>query len=150
MEPITASAARLAGNSLLRLQSDERLATLAALDNHAAFEALVKRYRPSLLRACRKLLPEARAEDAVQQAFLRAHQALLRNGAPERFRPWLHKIAVNAAFALAPGERAETLPLDEERVDGVERPDEAYERRERLREMLGAVHSLPAGQKRAL
>jgi RNA polymerase sigma factor (sigma-70 family) len=149
MEPITASAARLAGSSLLRLQSDDRLAELAALDNHAAFEALVARYRAPLLRASRKLLPDAAAEDAVQQAFLRAHQALLRNGPPDRFRPWLYKIAVNSALSLV-SDRDETLPLDEERVDGVERPDEAYERRESLRTTVGAIGALPDGQRRAL
>ncbi len=149
MEPITASAARFAGSSLLRVQNDERLAALAALDNQAAFEALAKRYRPSLLRASRKLLSEASAEDAVQQAFLRAHQALLRNGPPQRVRPWLYKITVNCALLLA-SQPAEILPLDEERMDGVERPDEAYERRQRLRETVGAIHTLPAGQRRAL
>jgi RNA polymerase sigma factor (sigma-70 family) len=149
MEPITASAARLAGSSLLRLQSDDRLAELAALDNHAAFEALVARYRAPLLRASRKLLPDAAAEDAVQQAFLRAHQALLRNGPPERFRPWLYRIAINSALGLV-SERDEVLPLDEERADGVERPDEAYERRESLRTTVGAIGALPDGQRRAL
>jgi RNA polymerase sigma factor (sigma-70 family) len=149
MEPITASAARLAGSSLLRVQSDARLAELASLDNDAAFEALVKRYRAPLLRACRRFLPNDRAEDAVQHAFLRAHQALLRNGPPERFRPWLHKIAVNAALGLT-SEHEETLPLDAERVDGVEQPDEAIERRDQLSATVGAIHSLPVGQRRAL
>ena len=149
MEPITASAARLAGASLLQIQSDERLAELAATDNRAAFDAIVRRYRGALIRASRRVLPDAAAEDAVQQALLRAHQALLRNGAPERLRPWLYRIAVNSALTMA-GEQHETLELDEERMDGVEQPDEAHERRERLRSAVGAIQALPEGQQRAI
>jgi RNA polymerase sigma factor (sigma-70 family) len=147
MEPITASAARLAGSSLLRLQSDERLAKLASLGNQAAFEALVRRYRGELLRACSRILDGA-AEDAVQQALMKAHQALLRNGPPERFRPWLHRIAVNSALDMLERE-ADTVPI-EDSFDGVERPDETYERQERVRSTVGAISGLPDAQRRAL
>jgi RNA polymerase sigma factor (sigma-70 family) len=147
MEPITASAARLAGSSLLRLQSDERLAKLASLGNQTAFEVLVRRYRRELTRACSRIL-DGQAEDAVQQALLKAYQALLRNGPPERFRPWLHKIAVNSALDLL-GHEAETVPIDES-VQGVEPPDEALERRDRVRRTVGAISGLPDTQRRAL
>jgi RNA polymerase sigma factor (sigma-70 family) len=147
MEPITASAARLAGSSLLRLQSDERLAKLASLGNQGAFEALVRRYRRELIRSCSRILDGA-AEDAVQQALLKAHQALLRNGPPERFRPWLHRIAVNAALDQLHRE-TDTVPLDDG-FDGVERPDDAYERREQVRSTVGAISELPYNQRRAL
>ena len=53
---------------LLRTQSDERLVALARAGHDRAFEAIVERYRRPLLRACRRILPEARAEDALQQA----------------------------------------------------------------------------------
>jgi RNA polymerase sigma factor (sigma-70 family) len=147
MEPITASVARLAGSSLLRIQSDERLAKLASLGNEAAFEALVRRYRGELVRACSRILDGA-AEDAVQQALLNAHQALVRNGPPERFRPWLHRIAVNAALDLLSRE-ADTVPIDEE-INGIEPPDAAFERRERVRRTVGAISDLPDAQRRAL
>jgi RNA polymerase sigma factor (sigma-70 family) len=147
MEPITASAARLAGSSLLRLQSDERLAKLASLGNETAFEVLVRRYRRELTRACSRIL-DGQAEDAVQQALLKAHQALLRHGPPERFRPWLHKIAVNSALDLL-GHEAETVPIDES-VVGVESPDAALERRDRVRRTVGAISGLPDTQRRAL
>jgi RNA polymerase sigma factor (sigma-70 family) len=147
MEPLSASAARLAGSSLLRLQSDERLAKLASLGNQGAFEALVRRYRRELIRSCSRILDGA-AEDAVQQALLKAHQALLRNGPPERFRPWLHRIAVNTALDQLHRE-TDTVPLDET-FDGVERPDDAYERREQVRSTVGAISELPYNQRRAL
>jgi DNA-directed RNA polymerase specialized sigma24 family protein len=46
---------------LLRTQSDERLVALAAAGHERAFEAIVERYRRTLLRHCRRYLPEARA-----------------------------------------------------------------------------------------
>jgi RNA polymerase sigma factor (sigma-70 family) len=134
---------------LLRLQSDERLASLAARGAEPAFEALVARHRAGLVRSCARILPESEAEDAVQQALLSAHQALQRNGAPERFSPWLHRIAVNAALKQL-RRIPEELPLDEERTDGVEQPPQSQERRERLRETIAAVGALPARQQQAL
>jgi RNA polymerase sigma factor (sigma-70 family) len=147
MEPITASAARLAGSTLLRLQSDERLAELASLGNQTAFEVLVRRYRRELIRACSRIL-DGVAEDAVQQALLRAHQALLRNGPPERFRPWLHKIAVNSALDLL-GHEADTVPIDDS-FDRVEPADQAYERHEQVHRAVDAISGLPDAQRRAL
>ena len=44
---------------LLRTQSDERLAALAREGHERAFEAIVERYRRPLMRACRRVLPEA-------------------------------------------------------------------------------------------
>jgi RNA polymerase sigma factor (sigma-70 family) len=134
---------------LLRLQSDEVLARLAAAGARGAFDVLVERHRPGMLRACTRILPEAGAEDAVQQALLNAHQALRRNGAPERLEPWLHRIAVNAALKEL-RRFPEELPLDEERTNGVEQPPERQERRERLRAVVEALGALPAGQRRAL
>jgi RNA polymerase sigma factor (sigma-70 family) len=134
---------------LLRLQSDERLAGLSAEGAGGAFDVLVERYRPALVRACTRILPEAQAEDAAQQALINAHQALRRNGPPQRFEPWLHRIAVNAALKEL-RRLPEELPLDEERMNGVEQPPERQERRERLREIVAAVSALPAGQRRAL
>jgi RNA polymerase sigma factor (sigma-70 family) len=151
VEPIAASAARLGGISLLRLQSDERLAQLAAKGSDDAFEALVRRHRRSLVRASRRILPDDRGEDAVQQALLDAHQALRRKGTPERFEPWLHRIAINAALKVARKDREEpSIEIDEERVDGVAGPEQVRERRERLGRTVGAIAALPPQQRRAL
>jgi RNA polymerase sigma factor (sigma-70 family) len=148
MEPIALSAGRL-GSPLLRMQSDDRLASLAASGSTPAFEALVRRHRGGLVRVCGRVLPEDRAEDAAQQALLNAHQALRRNGAPERFEPWLHRIGVNAALKEV-RKAPDAIPLDEERIDGVEQPPEAQERRERVRTAFGAIAALPKRQRSAL
>lgn len=138
--------ARLAGNCLLRSQSDERLVDLVRAGNERAFEAIVQRYRGPLLRHCRRMLPEGRAEDALQQTLLRAHSAMHADDRPLHLRPWLFRIATNASLdALRqPGWAHE--PLDPN-IDGVERPDQAFERREDLRAALAAVERLPARQR---
>src|SRR3954453_14488701 len=64
--------------TLLRTQSDDRLVALARVGHERAFEAIVERYRRPLLRAARRVLPEARAEDALQQALIAAWTALQR------------------------------------------------------------------------
>src|SRR5919109_2954634 len=148
MEPISLRHGRLR-SPLLRLQGDERLARLASAGDDAAYEVMVRRHRDSLLRACGRILSPSEAEDAVQQALLSAHQALRRNGPPDRLQPWLHRIAVNAALKelrRAPRD----LPLDEARLNGVEQPAEGAERRERTREALTAIAALPERQRRAL
>ncbi len=61
--------------ALLRTQSDDRLAALAAAGHERAFEAVVERYRRPLIRHARRYLGEARAEDAVQQALMAAWTA---------------------------------------------------------------------------
>jgi RNA polymerase sigma factor (sigma-70 family) len=151
MGSVAASAARIGAVSSLRLQSDERLAELASEGIDPAFETLVRRYRAGLIRSCRRLLPEDRAEDAVQQALLDAYQALGRNGTPEHFRPWLHRITVNAALKVA-RERADVAPaaVDEGKTNGGETVEAAHERRERLRGTVRAIDALPRRQRRAL
>src|SRR5215211_937244 len=83
---------------LLRTQSDARLVALAREGHERAFEAIVERYRRQLLRACRRVLPEARAEDALQHALVAAWRGLRRGDEVRELRPWLHRIAHNTAL----------------------------------------------------
>ena len=141
--------ARLAGVPLLRSQSDGRLVDLVRAGNDAAFEAIVARYRRPLLRYCTRMLSDERAEDVVQQAFLRALAAMRRDERPLDLKPWLYTIAHNAALNAL---RERSLPSDslEEEIDGVERPEQAFERREGLRSVIAAVGALPQRQRDAL
>ncbi len=83
---------------LLRTQSDERLVVLARGGHERAFEAIVERYRGALLRAARRYLPEARAEDALQQAYIAAWSALQRGDEVRDLRAWLYRIVHNTAL----------------------------------------------------
>jgi DNA-directed RNA polymerase specialized sigma24 family protein len=58
------------------MHRDERLVELARHGSDAAFEVIVHRYRAALVRHCAQLLGDSDAEEAVQDALLRAHRAL--------------------------------------------------------------------------
>ena len=140
--------ARLAG-TVLRTQSDERLVDLVRDGNDRAFEAIVHRYRRALLRYCGRFLTPSRAEDAVQQAFVNALAALRSESAEINLRPWLYRIAHNAALNVLRQAGGELEPIGEE-IDGVETPAQALERGEQLRTVVQAVKDLPPRQRDAL
>jgi RNA polymerase sigma factor (sigma-70 family) len=134
---------------MLRTQSDARLVDLVRAGHASAFEAIVQRYRKPLLGYCSRLLPASRAEDAVQQTFLKAYQAMVSGDAELNLRPWLYRIAHNASLNLLRQNGWSHEELDEN-FDGVQRPDQALELRERLREMVAAVNALPERQRDAM
>jgi RNA polymerase sigma factor (sigma-70 family) len=141
--------ARLARGSVLATQSDARLVDLVRAGHEAAFEAIVKRYRGALSRYVERFLPRERAEDALQQTFVNAYEAMLRDDSDLQLRPWLYRIAHNTALN---GLRDRALRHSElpDGLDGVERPDEAVERAQGLRQVLAAVQALPERQRDAI
>src|SRR4051795_4190137 len=141
--------ARLAGQPILRSQTDERLVDLVRAGNEPAFEAIVARYRRPLLRYCGGILSGGRAEDAVQQTFVKAYDAMRRDHGELKLRPWLYRIAHNTALNGLRDRSLSDQPLDPQ-LDGVERPDQAAERRQGVREVLAAVEALPTRQRDAI
>ncbi len=84
---------------VLRTQSDARLLELVGEGQERAFEVIVERYRRPLLGFCRRFLPEARAEDAVQQTFLNAWSSFQRGMEVEEVRPWLYRAHPTGLFS---------------------------------------------------
>jgi RNA polymerase sigma factor (sigma-70 family) len=143
--------ARLAGASLLRLQSDARLAELAVSGHEAAFDAIVDRYRTPLARYCAGIVGPSRAEDAVQQALINAHDALQRTDEVRHLRSWLYRIAHNASLNVLRAVR-DDVPLETVSLSAAESggPAESYERSERFRATVAALQELPERQRAAL
>ncbi len=139
----------LLSSTLLRTQSDARLLALASRGYEKAFEAIVERYRRPLYRWCRRFLPEARAEDAVQTAFLKAWSSLREGTEVGDLKPWLYRIARNAALDNARKAGYDYVELTEALRLGPA-PEEALERRRVMRETLTGVAGLPANQREAL
>ena len=141
--------ARLASSAILACQSDDRLVKLVRAGHERAFEAIVERYRKPLERYCRRILPESRCEDAVQQAFINAHAALGASDESVQLKPWLFAITRNAALNMLRqnGWNYEQIPLD---FDGVRRPDQVVEQRIELQQTVAAVNELPERQRDAL
>lgn len=76
---------------------DADLIARARTGDVAAYEELVRRYQDVAVRTAYLVCPEADADDAVQESFLKAFAALprFRDGAP--LRPWLLRIVTNEA-----------------------------------------------------
>ena len=141
--------ARLARKPVLSTQSDERLVDLVRAGSDPAFEAIVERYRRALMRYVSRLLPPERAEDVVQQTFVKAYEAMHRDASELNLRPWLYRIAHNGALNALRDRSLGHAELDE-RIDGVERPEQAYERTVGLRDLVVAVQALPERQRSAI
>lgn len=140
---------------------DDDLAARARRGDPAAFNRLVERYQDQVYSLCLRVLGEpAAAEDATQEAFLAAYEALgsYRGGA---FRAWLFRIAANTCYDEHRRRRrrpAESLDNVLEHHPAalvapahvIEQPEHAAEQRE-LRELLQAgLLALPIEQRTAL
>src|SRR5215218_4467649 len=140
----------LLSSALLRAQSDERLVALAAAGHDRAFEAIVERYRRPLLRFLRRLLSDTLAEDVVQATFINAWSSMRAGTEVRDLRPWLYRIAHNAAInALKKvGEAMEEVP---ESVGGfATEPATELERRDEVQRALTHIAALPSRQRAAL
>jgi RNA polymerase sigma-70 factor, ECF subfamily len=79
--------------------ADEELVVAALLGNLAAFDELVRRFRPAVrLTARRYIESEDAVEDLCQEAFLRAFKALPHLEELSSFAAWLHAIVRNLAL----------------------------------------------------
>jgi RNA polymerase sigma factor (sigma-70 family) len=138
------------GSARHRRLSDERLAALVSRGDATAFEALYDRHLASLLAFCRHMLGNREdGEDALQQAFLRAHRALVAGRVPDAVRPWLFAIARNRCRTMLAARRDAELPVEdaEPSCDGLA---EEVRRRAELRELVADVARLPTDQREAL
>src|SRR4051794_7496851 len=135
--------------TLLRAQTDQRLLELMQAGHEAAFTTIVERYRVQLQRYARRMLPEGRCEDAVQQGFMQAWRALQEGKEVRQLRPWLYAIVHNAAVnQLRQGVFDYSELLDT--VQGSDDPEADVERRSVMRQTLTAVAALPDRQRDAL
>jgi RNA polymerase sigma factor (sigma-70 family) len=131
-----------------REQSDAHLVALARTGDDSAFEAIVERYEPLLLRHCRRLVKDD-AEDAVQQAFVDAWSALRRGCEVRDLRPWLFTIAHRAALQSLRQQGERCVELSESFVGG-RSPVEQVEQSVRTRAIFAAIAKLPDAEQEAL
>ncbi|MCW2963545.1 MAG: sigma-70 family polymerase sigma factor [Actinomycetia bacterium] len=99
---------------LYKRLSDENLGSRLASGEAAAFDELYRRYAHRLAAYGSHLLGDAASgEDVAQAAMLKAYGALRDGRLPDKLKPWLYRIAHNAAIDLVARRRelsTETLP----------------------------------------
>lgn len=131
---------------------DAALVRAMQAGDEEAFAAIFKRHHAPLLAYCRHMLGNHdEGEDALQQAFIKAHQALLGGTAPRELRPWLYAIARNCCLSTIAARRGwvgiESL---EDRTPALAGLSEEVHQREDLRELLAGIGRLPEDQRSAL
>jgi RNA polymerase sigma factor (sigma-70 family) len=148
-EPIALPAG---GTRLLpvRLLGDEALARLAADGDDRAFSEIYQRYHQELYRYCRALLGNTHdAQDALQGVMANALRALPGETRRIALKPWLYRVAHNEAMSVLRRKRQAA-----DQVEMAELADGAAEQRplvrERLRQLLADLRSLPQRQRGAL
>jgi RNA polymerase sigma-70 factor (ECF subfamily) len=136
---------------------DADLVRAARTGDREALDALMRRHRAAVVRACARLLRDrTEAEDAAQEALLQALVGLPRLRDPHRFAPWLHGIAVNvsrralrrrrALEALLRGEGAWQPTWPPAAVS----PEDALLERERRTALVAALADMPAPAREAI
>lgn len=137
---------------LLKLQGDEKLVAMTRAGDPSAFELIVERYQGRLLGFCRQMLGSTEdAEDVLQEVFVNAHRAMLRDEREINLRPWLYRIARNRCLNHL---RKPTADAQEsmDMVPAVEAAStaERVHNREEFRQIIGDVNKLPETQRSAL
>src|SRR3954451_3374089 len=148
--------------------------------DESAFGALIQSYRGELHAHCYRMLGSVHdAEDALQEATLRAWRGLPRFEARSSLRSWLYTIATNTCLTLIAKRPKRVLPLDygpptdphdglgmplsetvwvepypDETIglaDGFAAPEARYEQRESVElAFVAALQHLPATQRAVL
>jgi RNA polymerase sigma-70 factor, ECF subfamily len=138
--------------------SDNELVTRVAAGDGAAFTTLMRRHNRQLFRTARSILKsDAEAEDALQEAYLRAWRAIdgFRNEA--KLSTWLVRIVINESLARlrsghgarlvaldAPGESGLDLAVEQPTDDHADHQPEGMAMRAEARRMLEAsIDRLP-------
>src|SRR2546422_16588 len=108
--------------------SDGELVRRVLAGDTGAYAMLVARYRDRLGRYAVHMLGDRQdAEEALQDAFVRAHRSLARRDDPERFGAWLYGILVNRCRTTGgrAARRARLFALDDAAPSGAPLPGPA-------------------------
>ena len=141
-----------------RLSTDDdeqRLVERAQAGDRDAFGVLAARYAPRLRRTIFRITQDGdAAEDAVQEALIRAWLNIGRFEGRARFYTWLTRIGINEAYDSVRRAGPETLELDDQVGQRIpnwgNRPDAVFESREFLDAVEQALSRLPLAYRTAV
>ncbi len=126
---------------------DELLVVAAILGNLEAFEQLVVRYRPAVVRLARTIVGSDYAEDVAQDSLLLAFKALPSIEEPRKFAAWLSAITRHRALRFTKSETAlmsKRVPLDEALLEKIEALGKPLTDKDADESMIKALASLPS------
>ena len=126
------------------------LVARAKAGDAAAFDELVRKYRPRVYSLALHLTGQASdADDITQDAFLKAYHKLAEFEGRSEFFTWIYRITLHRALnAKRDQQRRRTVPFDDPRlvaavaVDSHGDPERAVQLRDRYRALLEAFDQL--------
>jgi len=150
MEPMSATALAYVPSFTAQTDTNDLIAAHLAGDERA-FTRLVTRYQPRLVNFVTRMIQDReRAEDLVQEAFLRVYRHLNRFDQSRKFSTWVYTIASNLArnelrnrkrsplvlYQTLESRNPDGAPIEFEDPDN--QPDTLYHQRH-LRELVDAA-----------
>jgi RNA polymerase sigma-70 factor (ECF subfamily) len=141
-----------------RARDADLLVARARSGDPAAFDALVRRFRPRIYALALHLTGSASdADDVAQEAFVQAYRRVRHFEGRSQFFTWLYRITVNRALnARRTGARRTSIPIDDARVtaalavDAPNDPRLALSLRETYATLVFALDGLSPGLKSAV
>jgi RNA polymerase sigma-70 factor (ECF subfamily) len=135
------------------LREDAELIRRALDGNESAFAGLLDKYRRQVYALAIKMLGRAEdAEDAAQDAFIRAFSSLESCDPDRPFSRWIYRITYNLCVDRYRRRRLVMVSIDQpadsegppkEYVDTSPSPDEAFEGRDADRRLMELLSALP-------
>ena len=113
-----------------------------------AYSALVRRFQDMAVGYAYSILGDFHlAEDAAQEAFVRAYLDLGKLREPSAFAGWFKRIVFVRCDRITRREKLPTLPLKSDFVSDMPLPDELLEKQETQVQVLNAVQALPEAER---
>jgi RNA polymerase sigma-70 factor (ECF subfamily) len=145
-----------APEAITRATPDDALVARSLAGDSRAFEAIMRRHNRLLFRSARSILAsDADAEDALQEAYVRAWRSLAQFRGQAKLSTWLVRIVLNEALGRVRRRGAHVIPLEpimgepdddpHDRIagDATRQPEHAALRGELRRLMEARIDALP-------
>lgn len=142
--------------------SDEELVELAQEGSRPAFASLIARHKAAVFSMALRIVGNREdAEEAAQDAFVRAFRALDRFRQDAKFSTWLYRITTNVCLTKARQSRLDVTSIDASMDDDNDsaplqipdqddNPDELIERSEFKNRVRALISALPPKYSAAL
>ena len=126
------------------IYDEATLVSQAQSGNRWAYGELVRHHRPGLVKLIYRMCGDLNtAEDAAQEAFVRAWQNLNKYQQRAAFRNWLYKIGLNTARNILRQEKPTLQAEDYMILDKKPSPEQSVEQVERAQYIQKAILVLP-------
>jgi len=130
---------------------EDQLIGLAKDGDRHAFGQLVRRHRQGVVNVVYRMCGDINlAEDAAQEAFIRAWQHLAAYRPQSSFRNWVYRIATNVALDVLRREKEAVNIENLSLASSAEGPESAIEKKERGERVRQMVLALPPASRAAL